>query len=109
MDVQVERSITVGLRARGVDVLTAQEDGAARFTDPEILDRALTLRRVVFSRDIDFLIEGVRRQRANESFAGIIYGHALRVTIGRCIGDLEVLSLLEMPASFLNRIEYLPL
>jgi len=30
MDVHVRRAITVGLRLRGVDALTAQEDGAAR-------------------------------------------------------------------------------
>jgi hypothetical protein len=29
MDVQVPRAITEGLRVRGVDVLTAQDDGAA--------------------------------------------------------------------------------
>jgi hypothetical protein len=37
MDVHVRREVTVGLRIRGVDVLTAQEDGAARFADAELM------------------------------------------------------------------------
>ena len=33
MDVHVKEAITRGLRRRGVDVLTAQEDGAARLDE----------------------------------------------------------------------------
>jgi len=43
MDVQVPRAITEGLRVRGVDVLTAQDDGAGRFDDAALLDRAGSL------------------------------------------------------------------
>ena len=47
MDVHVPRAITEGLRLRGVDVLTAQEDRTARLTDAELLDRAAALDRVL--------------------------------------------------------------
>ena len=40
MDVHVHAAITEGLRLRGVDVLTAQEDGGRRLPDPALLDRA---------------------------------------------------------------------
>jgi hypothetical protein len=40
MDHHVPRAITVGLRVRGVEVLTAEEDGAKAFDDPALLDRA---------------------------------------------------------------------
>jgi hypothetical protein len=40
MDHHVPRAITVGLRLRGVDVLTAYEDGANELDDPALLDRA---------------------------------------------------------------------
>jgi hypothetical protein len=40
MDVHVPFAITAGLRLRGVDVLTAQEDGAAELDDDLLLDRA---------------------------------------------------------------------
>ena len=55
MDVQARGAVTAGLRSRGVDVLTAQEDGARRLQDPEILDRAMALERVLFTQDDDLL------------------------------------------------------
>lgn len=55
MDVHVPRSVTNGLRRRGVDVLTAQEDGAAEFTDPQLLDRATELGRAFYTQDDDLL------------------------------------------------------
>jgi hypothetical protein len=47
MDVHAPSGITRALRRRGVDVLTAQEDGASRFSDPDLLDRATELNRIV--------------------------------------------------------------
>lgn len=87
MDVHVPAAITRALRRRGVDVLTAQEDGAARMLDPALLDRVTELGRIVFSRDTDFLAEGVRRQRAGLSFATVVYPHQQYVSIGRCVSD----------------------
>ena len=55
MDVQVPMSITRALRRKGFDLLTAQEDGAARLPDPALLDRVTVLGRMLFSRDEDFL------------------------------------------------------
>ena len=55
MDVHVPHAITRGLRRRGVDVLTAQEDGATEMLDPDLLDRAASLGRILFTRDQDLL------------------------------------------------------
>ena len=63
MDVHVPRAITEGLRLRDIDVLMAQEDGAGALTDPELLDRAAALGRVLFTRDADLLVEATQRQR----------------------------------------------
>ena len=51
MDVHVRRAITDALRLRGVDVMTAQADDAARLPDPALLDRAMERQRVLFSQD----------------------------------------------------------
>lgn len=51
MDVHVPAAITRGLVLRGVDVLTAQLDGAAELEHPDLLDRASELGRVLFSQD----------------------------------------------------------
>jgi hypothetical protein len=108
MDEHVHSAITSGLSARGVDVLTAQEDGREATEDPDLLDRATALRRVLFSQDDDFLVEGSRRQRESEHFAGIIYAHQLRVSIRQCIDDLELLATASGPADFENRVIHLP-
>jgi len=47
MDVHVPAAITAALRRDSVDVLTAQEDGADRLDDPELLDRATVLGRAL--------------------------------------------------------------
>jgi hypothetical protein len=53
MDHHVPRAITVGLRLRGVEVLTAAEDGASEADDPALLDRAMTVGRAIFTHDED--------------------------------------------------------
>lgn|SRR6185503_9311232 len=73
MDVHVRRSVTNGLRLRGIDVLTAQEDGAGEVDDADLLDRAAELGRVLFTQDEDLLVEAKRRQESDQPFAGVIY------------------------------------
>ena len=65
MDQHVPKAITVQLRLRGIDVLTAYEDGSHELEDPGLLDRATELDRVLFSQDDDLLAEAHHRQ-ANE-------------------------------------------
>ena len=109
LDHNVHSGITQGLRARGVAVLTAEVDNAAHLPDPDLLDRATALGRVLFSQDKDLLREGARRQQSGEPFAGVIYAHQLHVPIGRCLDDLELLAKACYPAEFVGRVEYLPL
>jgi hypothetical protein len=109
MDVHVRREVTVGLRIRGVDVLTAQEDGAARLADAELLTRATELGRVLFSQDTDFLREAAACQESGLAFSGVIFGEQLALTVGRCIRDLELIAKVYDPPDIANCIEFLPL
>jgi hypothetical protein len=109
MDVHIHRAITAGLRLRGVDVLTAQEDGYRTADDDVLLDRATELQRVLFTQDEDLLAEAKQRQVNGISFGGVIYAHQLRVTIGRCVEDLELIAKAGTLEEMLNRVEYLPL
>lgn len=109
MDEHVHRAITTGLRLRNVDVLTTQEDNRRNIPDDQLLDRAGELSRVMFSQDEDMIIEAQRRQKQGTSFAGVIYGHQLRITIGTCIRDLELIAKAAEPEDLANRVEYLPL
>lgn len=89
MDEQVPKAITLGLRQRGVDVLTVQDDGFTTTPDPIVLDRATELGRVIFSQDDDFLMEAHRRQVEGIYFSGVIYVYQRNTLIGDCIRDLE--------------------
>lgn len=109
MDVQVRNQITGALRARGVEVITAQEVESDELPDPDLLDEAGGQGRILFTNDEDFLAEAVRRQRIGEGFSGVIYAHQLRITIGQCIDDLELICKVYDPEDVVNRIIYLPL
>ncbi len=88
MDVHVPYAITIGLRLRGVDVITAQEDESRELEDADLLNRATTLGRIMFTRDDDLLREAALRLKRSESFAGVIYAHQLDVSIGQCVISL---------------------
>ena len=109
MDVHVRRSVTNGLRLRGVDVLTAQEDGAGQMEDGLLLNRATELDRVLFTQDDDLLREAKTRQQSGVTFTGVIYAHQLNINDGDCIADLELIAKGSEPAEWLDRTEHLPL
>ena len=89
MDVHVPRAVTTALRLRSIDVLTAQQDGAAQCD---------------VSQDQDLLREGVRRLRAGEDFSGIVYAHQMRVTIGQMVEDLELIATATSKEEWWDRI-----
>ena len=109
MDHHVPRAITIGLRLRGIDVITAFEDGTGEMIDSELLDRAGEMGRVLFTQDDDLLAEAAERQRASLLFNGIIYAHQLRTSIGTCVNDLELIAKSAEPEDLLNTVIFLPL
>jgi hypothetical protein len=109
MDQNVPRAITIGLRLRGVDVITAFEDGSGLFNDPDLLDRCGELGRVLFTQDDDLLVEAAKRQKEGIFFRGVIYAHQLGISIGTCIRDLEMIAKAGEPEDMSDRVEYLPL
>jgi len=109
MDQHVPSAVTRGLRRRGVNVLTAEDDGAADWDDPALLDRAADLGRVLFTRDSDLLAEAARRRRSGQTFATVVYAHQLEVSIGRCVSDLEIIAKAGTTAEAVNQIVFLPL
>lgn len=109
MDENVHRAISAGLRLRGVDVLTVQEDGLRGIPDPELLDRASELGRPLFSQDDDLIAEARRRQSEGIAFSGVVFAHQLRVTIGDCVRDLAFLAEAGEPEDFERQIVFLPL
>jgi hypothetical protein len=109
MDVHVPRAISEQLRLRGVDVLTAQQDGTTELEDAELLDRAQALSRVIFSQDQDFLVIAAQRQDSGQTFGGIVFAEQRRVSIGQCVADPELIGLAGNPDNFVNTLVRLPL
>jgi hypothetical protein len=109
MDVHIRRAITNGLLERGINVITAQEDGASRLPDPALLDRATSLGRVLVTGDDDLLMEATRRQRAGDAFSGVVYFRQVEPAIGQRIEELQLLAEVYEPEEFVGRVEFLPL
>ena len=109
MDEHVPRAITLGLKLRGIDVLTVQEDNFSGKSDPELIERAVYLQRTIFTYDDDLLVEATQRQRSGQQFYGVVYAHHLRISIGECIKDLELLAKYVETKEIKNQVIFLPL
>jgi hypothetical protein len=109
MDVHVPGPITRALLLRGVDVLPAQADDAAELPDPELLQRATDLNRVLYTNDRDFLSIGPQWQKAGRTFSGILFAEQLAMTFGQAIEELTIIGLAGQPEDCANRIQFLPL
>lgn len=109
MDHHVPRAITLGLRLREADVITAYEDGSSELDDAALMDRVSELGRVLFTRDDDLLTEATRRQREGIPFPGIVYAHQLRVSISRCVEDLELIAKIGESVDLMSQVIFLPL
>jgi hypothetical protein len=98
----------MSLRRRGIDVVTVVEDGREGIADPEVLDRATELGRLLLSQDTDLLIEAKARQERGQSFVGVLYAHQL-TPVAPVTDSLEVIAGACELAEFQDRVEYLPL
>ena len=109
MDVHVPAAIAAGLRRRGMDVLSSQEDGTARFSDDLLLERAHAIGRLLFSQDDDMLRLASEWQRSKRQFSGVLYAHQLSAGIGALVSDLELVLSCCTADELANRVTYLPL
>jgi predicted nuclease of predicted toxin-antitoxin system len=108
-DEHVPRAVALGLRLRGIDVITVQDDDRRGIADRLLLDRATELGRPLFSQDEDLLAEAQLRQKAGIHFSGVIYAPQLRVTIGICVRDLHLIAEVMKADELENRVEFIPL
>jgi len=71
LDVHVPSAVAVQLRRRGIDVMTAIEDGWHTRSDDELLEHAHELQRVLFTQDIRFRVLAENWQQAERPFCGL--------------------------------------
>ena len=103
------RTIALGLRRLGIDVLTSDEDGAADWPDERILERATALERIVFSCDADFLEMASNWWTRGHPFTGVVYAHQLHITIGQAVRDLELIARVLSEDEIRNQVMHLPI
>jgi hypothetical protein len=108
MNHHVPAAFTEGLRRRNVDVVTALEDGAARWDDEKLLVRAAQLGRILFSQDEDLLAVTHNWLKSGKDFSGLVYAHQQQITIGQAVRDLELIAKALEPEDLRNRIEFIP-
>ena len=102
MDEHVPTAVTTGLRARGVDVMTARESSLLAASDEAHLDRAAAEGRVIFTQDADFL----RLHAKGLSHAGIVYTNQ-QTPIGEVIRGLMLIYRVLEPRDMHNHVEFL--
>ena len=108
MDHHVHRSITEGLRRRGIDVITAFEDGREEEDDEALLERAVALDRILVSQDDDLLRIATHWQRSSREFPGVVYAIQQHIDIGGTIEYLELIAHLKTADEMRNCVEYVP-
>jgi hypothetical protein len=64
---------------------------------------------VLFSQDVDLLVEAARRQHEGRTFFGVIYSPQLALSIGQVIDELQLIAQAGEANDFANRVTYLPL
>jgi hypothetical protein len=109
LDVHIPVAITAGLRRRHIDVLTSQDDGTREADDEALLQRATDLGRLLFSQDQDLLRIASQWQNNGRPFPGFVFTSQQGISIGQCIGDLELLAQCCTESEVANRVIFLPL
>ena len=102
LDEHVARAVALGLRRRGIDVLTIQEAGLASESDLNHLAFAAAQGRVIYTQDDDFL----RLHAEGVSHAGLVYAHR-RMPVGDVIRGLTLVSNVLAPDEIRNHVEFL--
>jgi len=95
--------IAAGLRRHGVDVTTTPEVGLVGATDEQQIAYALTVGRVIFTKDSDYL----RLNASGKPHAGIAYCHQRTRSIGEIIDGLILIWEVYDPKEVTGRVEYI--
>lgn len=101
-DEHVPNAVPKGLRARGVDAITAAETGLLGAADDRLLAHAMANGRTLITYDVDFL----RLHAAGVPHAGIVYTSP-DVSIGVVIGGALLIAEVLDADAMMNHVEFL--
>lgn len=108
-DEHLPNGAAAGLRARGIDVLTAGEAGRLTYPDDEQLRFATANGRVMTTHDADYLTLASEFLANGEPFAGVAYclPKKYQGDVGRLVHALISLHARLTATDMLNHVEYL--
>lgn len=109
IDHHVPSVVTLSLRSRGIDVLTAEEDQAARLSDDLLLERATRMGRVLVTQDRGFLSMANAWRNSRRAFSGIIYAPQHRMSDNELATWLELCATLLREDELRDQVVFLPL
>lgn len=101
--------LAAALRQRGIDVLTAIDDGADRLADPELWQRATELGRIAVTQDRDFVAMARAAESAGQPHPGMIHCDISGVSTRSLADDLELIALAMELKEFSSRIFWVPM
>jgi hypothetical protein len=107
-DHHIQSAIAEGLKRRGVDVLTAHDDGYDRRDDEALLRRSAELGRILVTYDFGFLTRSARWQEEGRDFPGIVFGFEIRIEIGVATRYLEDLAKNAPAETISNSVAFIP-
>lgn len=104
IDEHIDHAIAIALRLRGFDVLTVGDANLLGADDlTSILPYARTERRVLLTRDADFLAMHAR----GEAHAGIVYWHGRKRNVKEAIHYLLQLARKETSENMIGVVRYI--
>jgi predicted nuclease of predicted toxin-antitoxin system len=101
-DEQISSAVTVGLKKRGIDVLTVTEAKLRGTRDEELLTFAADKKRIIVTQDKDFL----RIAALKSDHSGIVYAPQSRV-IGEMVRMLDLLAQVSDLEEMQGPVEYI--
>ena len=87
-DENIAADVVAGLRTRGCDVRSADEERLIGRRDDEVLERAMALHRVIVTHDLAF---GKVEIRGGASFVGIVYLRPGHISAAFILGMIDAL------------------
>lgn len=102
-DQHIPSAVTMGLRQRGIDVLTAHEAGRCGLSDADQLQFAAAQGRTIMTHDPDYL----ELAASGVSHAGITYCHSTKHSVGALLQALLVVHGVLNRDEMRDRVEYL--
>lgn len=108
LDHHIRAEVAAALRRRGIDVLTAFDDGSSRIDDEQLLARAASLGRILVSQDRDLLVITARWQQEHREFAGLVFAGQQHADLGGTIEWLLLAAEIMSPEEMRNHVEFVP-